>query len=194
MIETALALNSFVDTSYSIEYHRENINLKENPFYISDFGLPGEDKTIIVEENAFGTVFKIKSGNDFFSSSTKEKSVISKFRDDLFKKMYVPKHWIAEGIQKPNLASKQKALKVVENIFEKFDLIPHRIAPTIEEGVYLSYEITKEARNLTLIIEVYNNLDIALIVSDKLNKEIIYSEDITELDFNNAIKAINKVS
>ena len=44
----------------------------------------------------------------------------------------------------------------------------------------------------SLIIETYNNLETAVVVSDNANKKILYSEDIYGLNFENAIQAFKE--
>lgn len=132
-----------------------------------------------------------EDGNYFFekiSVNTKEQSTINSFEQKIFNKLSFPESWVKEGIVKPNLAAKQKAFNVCRTLFEKYDLVPDRIVPTKEEGIFIAYDQVAYGSDRSLMIEIYNNLNTAAIVCDNLNKTIINAEDIYDLDFFNVIK------
>jgi hypothetical protein len=94
-----------------------------------------------------------------------------------------PENWRQEGVQEPNAIAKENAFATCNIIFRKDGLLPLIIAPTKEEGIFLKYT----ARNKTLIIEAYNDGDIAAVVSDEDQKIILYSEDIKNFNFENTM-------
>lgn len=84
---------------------------------------------------------------------------------------------------------KLKAFDICKHLFQEYNLIPDRIAPTKEEGVFLAFDSSKG--NRTLIVEVYNDLEVGYLVNDNACKQILHSEDITDYDFAVATNLIN---
>jgi hypothetical protein len=74
--------------------------------------------------------------------------------------------------------AKKMAFEVCQKLFKNYDFIPDKIAPTKEEGVFLSYDSFNAYTNRSLVVEVYNNLEIAVIVTNNDSKQIDYSEDL----------------
>jgi len=79
--------------------------------------------------------------------------------------------WIDEGVEPPSDACKTKAKNICALLYECYDILPEEIDATKEGGVYISYRDIKR----TLDIEVYNDLDIAVILAD--DREIIAAKD-----------------
>jgi hypothetical protein len=99
-----------------------------------------------------------------------------------------PSHWAEEGISKPNITAKSNTFKLCWEIYKKYDLQPDRILPTKEEGVYIVYECIDSRGSRSLVIEAYNDAEIGIVVCDIDKKEIIYNEDIRDMDFENAVR------
>jgi hypothetical protein len=97
-----------------------------------------------------------------------------------------PEYWREEGAEPPNKIAIDNAYKCCCELCSKYDLLVTRIACTIESGVYLVFE----QENLNLIIETYNDGDIGVLVTK--DKEILFNEDIHELDFSNCIKVLRE--
>ena len=91
----------------------------------------------------------------------------------------IPKKWVEEGIHLPTLECRKLAKSVVLQLLKEHQLYPSRISTTIEEGVFINYINHINKRNLS--IEIYNDLDIAAIITR--DKEIIISADISNEDF-----------
>ncbi len=104
----------------------------------------------------------------------------------IFKGMAFPNDWRLKGINPPNIDAKKTAEKVCFNLYDFYSLIPIKITPTKEEGIFIYYKNFNN--NRVLLIEVYNNLEIAALVNDETTRNIIYSEDIKALDFINIIE------
>jgi hypothetical protein len=121
--------------------------------------------------------------------STTSESVLEKIEARIFNRLSFPSHWTGEGIVPPNLASKVKAFEICRHLFRKHTLIPDRIASTKEEGVFLAFDTNTGER--TLVIEIYNDLEAGLLINDNVEKKILLSEDITDLDFSKAIDFLN---
>lgn len=121
-------------------------------------------------------------------SSTKEQSFVTDLQEKIFNKLSFPNHWIQEGIKKPNVAAKNNALQICKELYLKYNFNPDKILPTKEEGIYITYDLVNENTNRSLVIETYNDAETALAICDNLTKKIIYSEDITNNDFTNAIR------
>ena len=91
----------------------------------------------------------------------------------------IPQKWVEEGIHPPTLECRKLAKSVVLQLLKEHQLYPSRISATIEEGVFVNYVNHINKRNLS--IEIYNDLDIAAIITR--DKEIIISADISNEDF-----------
>jgi hypothetical protein len=142
---------------------------------------------------AFGTIEVRTNGDSDTSysdvpSSTKELSFYDSLQQKVFYKLVFPSHWAEEGISKPNITAKSNAFKLCWEIYKKYDLQPDRILPTKEEGVYIVYECIDSRGSRSLVIEAYNDAEIGIVVCDIDKKEIIYNEDIRDMDFENAVR------
>lgn len=121
--------------------------------------------------------------------STATDSVIEKIKSRIFNKILLPTHWASEGIAAPNMLSKVKAFEICCYLFKNHTLIPDRIAPTKEEGVFLAYDTIAEDK--TLIIEVYNDLESSMLVNDNVNKKILFAQEVVDLNFSQAVNLLN---
>lgn len=118
-----------------------------------------------------------------------EIAALENMERDIFRKLRFPDRWAEEGIAPPNDAAKMKSFEVCKKLLAQDGLIPAAILPTKEEGVYISYNRIDAGINRTMIIEVYNTLETALIVCDNAIKETIYCEDVAGMDFKHAVSA-----
>jgi len=73
----------------------------------------------------------------------------------------------------PNLISKTNAVMFMRELFVAHEILPVRVAPTIEEGIFLRYKNGYK----DLIVEAYNDSDIGLILTE--GKKCMYNEDIS---------------
>jgi hypothetical protein len=117
----------------------------------------------------------------------KERAVLEKFQQRIFYTLHIPDHFEREGVALPTAAAKEKTFKVCETLFKDYFLMPDAIRPTVEEGIFLSYDRVTDVINKSMKIEVYNTMEIALIVCDNIKKKTIYNEDIEGMDFSRAI-------
>ncbi len=186
--------HAFDDTSSAfIDVIDKDVSFKESNTLESQHELPTTYDEILADGVSIGstTFVALYKGKPTFQrivSTTKRDSLISKFEQQIFRRLHFPKHWTKEGIAKPNVVSKESALAVCTKLYAEYDLVPDRIAPTKEEGVYLCYELAGELCDRSLIIEIYNSLDVTAIVNDNHAKEVIYCEDIRDMDFGKAIR------
>ena len=125
-------------------------------------------------------------------SFTKNLSIIDFFISKINHKLNFPTYWIQEGFNKPNIIAKENAIFVCSELFTKYDLIPDKILASKEEGIYITYDLININDNISLVIETYNDNEIAVVVKDNRNKKILYSEDIKNLNFENAIRILKK--
>ena len=100
----------------------------------------------------------------------------------------IPKRWISESIIPPNLDCKKLTERVALQLYKTYLLIPKRIGASIEEGVLLFYQNFNN--NNELSIEIYNDLDIAAIITNDNN--IISVKDIYDENFSEIISIFNK--
>jgi hypothetical protein len=97
--------------------------------------------------------------------------------------------WKAESIAPPNVSCKKLAKSVTKNIYENFNNeYPIRIAPTIEEGVFLYYK--NFDNKMEMNVEVYNDLDIVAILFK--DDQVIKSYDIFNEDFTEVFRSFQK--
>jgi len=97
-----------------------------------------------------------------------------------------PHHWLHNRIAAPTDACKKLTLEVCNYIFKTYNLLPAMIASTVEEGIYLQFRKNTKS----LVIEIYNDLEIAAIVNDESTKKILGNEDIKNLDFSRMINLL----
>lgn len=91
----------------------------------------------------------------------------------------LPPPWVAEGVEPPNSTAIRNALRICHDIFNSKGMIPDQIAPTKENGVFFKYLYGPRQ----LIIEAYNDGEVAAIVVDDTKKDTIHSEDIRDFNF-----------
>ena len=99
----------------------------------------------------------------------------------------LPAKWILAGIHPPTAACRAKAIEVWTRLYRKFGLLPVRVSASVEGGITLCYEHAVSAK--TLIIEIYNDLEVAVLVNH--SKSIVYSENIAEFDFDQVFLQFN---
>jgi len=115
-------------------------------------------------------------------------SPTSKHIDTLFLLMRFSKKWSDEGIAEPTMTCKVLASNMAKQLFFRESLIPIRVLPSIEEGIMLTYHNPENSK--TLMIEIYNDGDIAGIVNQ--NKMILICHDVKNEDFKDLIDAFNE--
>lgn len=76
--------------------------------------------------------------------------------------------------------------QICKHLKEKYNLIPSAVTPSVEADVCIFY---KNHRNgYSLIIEAYNDGDIAGIVNDDRNKRIIFAEEVNDFNFSKLVE------
>lgn len=78
---------------------------------------------------------------------------------------------VLEDACSPNALSVKNALIIFEDIYEKYFIIPFRINPSIEEGITITYKFEKKE----MIIETYNNGNVAGIICDISKMKVSFS-------------------
>lgn len=84
--------------------------------------------------------------------------------------------WKQEGIQEPLDGCKERAISSAMSIYDKFSILPIRVAPSIEEGVMVTYR----KGDKELFLEFYNSGEAAGLIN--VRKSILTSEDIEGSD------------
>lgn len=74
----------------------------------------------------------------------------------------------------PTKKARKLAKEVVSYILNSKNILPSKVAATTEGGIYLAY--THD--NFEMKVEVYNDLDIAAILTDNSNEVIVDSLDV----------------
>lgn len=146
------------------------------------------DKALLLSINDLMTK-KWKKGNKRITENGKIVDPVVKQLNGWIHSLELPQRWRTEGIAPPNDYCKNLTRKVAAALYQKFSLIPIRIALSIEEGIYLKYK--NFDNNKVLEVEIYNdNLDIAAILTR--NDEIIKSVDIEKEDFSEIVEIFNE--
>ena len=119
--------------------------------------------------------------------SAEEAAVLEGFEQRIFRGLSFPDHWEQDGVAQPNATAKEGGLEVCKRLFEEYRLVPSAILPSIEEGIYISYDKITADFNRSMIIEVYNTAEVALIICDNAKKKTMHSEDISGMNFRRAV-------
>ena len=101
----------------------------------------------------------------------------------------IPDKWRLEEISAPTIRCKEIGSEIVRKLYKNYSIIPDRVSATVEGGIYLRYEDYRSENSLS--IEVYNDLDIAAIVTKK--KEILGSFDINDQNVEETIRIFKKI-
>jgi hypothetical protein len=125
---------------------------------------------------------------DISRSMGNDQNLEKSLKDKIYSKLFFPPHWEEEGVAKPNEAAKLGAFAVCKSLLETYGLIPDRIVPSIEGGVYISYTEKRDAVEKTLEVEVYNTSEVAALVNLDSERRILYSEDIRNMRFEKVMK------
>jgi hypothetical protein len=125
---------------------------------------------------------------DISRSMGNDQNLEKSLEGKIYSKLFFPPHWLVEGVAKPNEAAKSRAFKVCKSLLETYELIPDRIVPSIEGGVYISYSEKRDSVEKTLVVEVYNTSEVAALVNLDSEKRILYSEDIRNMRFEKVMK------
>jgi len=144
------------------------------------------DKEVSFKYSESGTIHR-SDDSCYIKVSEAEKTVFEDFEQRIFRKLHFPSHWEQEGVSQPHVATKEKCLAMCKQLFKTHHLMPSTILPSIEEGIYISYDKITDDVNKSMIIEVYNTMDIALIICDNAKKVTIYGEDVLGMNFNRAV-------
>ena len=94
----------------------------------------------------------------------------------------ISSRWKEENIDPPNINAKELAQNVAVQLFNNYELIPMKILPSVEGGITLFYKSIVNSA-IVLIVEIYNDLEIATLVNDDREKKIITSTMIHNHDF-----------
>jgi len=100
-----------------------------------------------------------------------------------------PLKWRNKGIEEPSIYCKEKAETVIF-ILKSNNIKSERITPSIEGGLLIY--CFNEKNNRSLDIEIYNDLEVATVISDIKECKIISSEDIEDLNFKSVLKEFFK--
>jgi hypothetical protein len=156
----------------------ENLSTENVPCIYANIINVGSIDTKNVSINEFRIKYKYKSKDPVYNH------IINL----IFKGIQVPEHWVQEGVNPPNMEAKTIAQNVCFNLYDDYSLIPIRFAPTKAEGIFVYYK--NFINNRALLVEVYNNLEMAALVNDETNKKILYSEDIKSSNFISVIEKL----
>ena len=158
--------------------------------YIQDFELAEGNKWLGItkmfkdKKDSETNVYKlhVKNKFSFIYTDNKElsaKTSIDPIKNHLNAKIYsivIPRKWKDKDISPPTIKCKEISTELVIRLYDEYSLIPERVSATIEGGTFLLYIDFISGNNLS--IEVYNDLDIAAIITN--NKKIIKTFDIDD--------------
>jgi hypothetical protein len=119
---------------------------------------------------------------------TKGQSVLEEIQSKIFSRLAFPGHWAEEGVSQPNMACREKAFQICKQIFNVYERLPSRIAPTKEGGIFIAFDSLTGGR--TLLIEVYNDLGAVYLVNDNVRRSIVASDEITDSTLRTAMRYV----
>ncbi len=77
-----------------------------------------------------------------------------------------------------------KAFEITKLLLREDEIMPRRVAASVEGGIALTYKHPLFDRSM--ILEVYNSLEAAGVVSE--DEEVVYSEDIKDSQLSSIVK------
>lgn len=154
--------------------------------FISYHDVEFDNSDDFLEKSTSTTVLNVLK--DHFEYYTKPESSQKKQLLAKLDSINYPKDWIAQGIKPANVQCKKLTKEILIELFEKYELIPSRIEPSIETAYFLKYN--NYINNKELIIEIYNDLEIAALINQ--NKTILSSYDSNKSNKSNVFKEIIK--
>ena len=187
-----------------------NPDTDTSPFYFSPeqylnygikYGKDTEKKTDVFDDleelkNPFPTrtviIANIPANNNWstakpiFMTIDPVNPVHNHIKENMIDQITLRKRWEIEGIKPPNIFCKNKTKEICLSLYDKYKIIPQKIDASIEEGIYVLYLNTRN--NRTIEIEIYNDLDVAAIVTDNNINKIIASQDIKQNYFDYIIR------
>jgi hypothetical protein len=107
----------------------------------------------------------MRAEGDWCVSTTPFSSAIPDQIGAMVARVDLPLRWREEGISAPTLQCRQLTREICERIYDKYHLIPARIAASKEEGIYLVFHHMRNGRSFSL--EVDNELDCIAQVYDR---------------------------
>ena len=156
------------------------MSFEQMPEYKGQKSTVGETEKIPFAEQIlrkFGCI--VKTRNKYINISGVYVVAGMQHIDNMLNIMKFPDKWKSEKIAEPTQLCKMLAKDVATIIYYSEKLIPIRISPSIEEGITITY-FNPEV-NRTLIIEAYNDGDVAGLVNQ--DKTILLSRNIVDDDF-----------
>ena len=96
----------------------------------------------------------------------------------IFNVIFPPK-WRNTDIMPPTVKCKEQTLDLVISLYRYYRLFPDRVSATIEGGMFINYRNSRSGKELS--IEIYNDLDVAAIITKQ--NEIIRSYDLDDENF-----------
>ena len=173
MINTSTLVSGFQNDT-SIESSKKS--MRSTCYYQS---LADSEKQTVVTLDINQKAYKFGNRFSKFIQKKHVENKISKQLSYQIDSLKIPNKWQQAGVYPPNIESKNKAKSIATDIYKIFECIPVRIAPSIEEGVYLQYKNFE--KRLEISIEIYNDLDVVAILDDSIS--IISSVDVTNQEY-----------
>jgi hypothetical protein len=146
----------------------------------------------ILSRNCWFTAIPFQHVNQPFAepnwkAETFESPFERNFRSRIAHLSISPRWWL-EGVLPPSQKSKEKAVEIFKYLANSQGIVPDRIDPSIEGGLTFTYR--NYETNRSMIVEVYNGLEVAGVVNEE--NTIIYSEDVDDFDFAGLVLAFKK--
>lgn len=110
------------------------------------------------------TKSNVWENSDSENHSEKDKAVLQLLESYLHNAVFSSR-WTDVGISEPTEACKASALSLSMLIYKQLSILPIRIAPSIEEGIMVTYQ----EENDKMLVEVYNTGEIAGLLRNDTN-------------------------
>lgn len=95
-----------------------------------------------------------------------------------------PKDWKDHNVSEPNSACKDLTKKVCYKLLFDYKLLVDTISFCVEGGLTCYFK----NGDIKMYIEIYNDLEIGVIINNDKKKKVFYNEDIVKQDFSKAVK------
>ncbi len=171
----ATTIDWFDDTDIEEESNQERRIVLENAdMPVATYSTRIDDRVRSVDE--FILIGSYQSGDADSSVCVSFRQPAERYLWQKLSRLKITRGWSRKDIWPPTWECQVKAFWLLAKILQQFELLPIAIDPSIEGGITATY--LHEMLNRRLILEVYNTLEVAIVVSER--QHVIYAEDIED--------------
>lgn len=135
-----------------------NFAHRDNPPFVSEF----ENQDWQQKPGVFNSELDIESHDDELPPFHLQ--LVQLHLKSQLENLSLPRAWIQDGTEEPSPDCLKWSLQVLCRLFDNYGLIPYKIVPSKEGGVFAAFKNPLNANILR--VEVDNELDVVAVVSD----------------------------